>query len=111
MKLIKSLENREILLKGTTRKTTSQEGGFLNIFRPSMTVGLPNQMCTDVSVLLLLILWAGMSAADAAIQKRNIHGSGTTALIISNEEMEDLMKIVKSREESGLLIKRTSGNN
>ena len=49
MKLIKSLENREILLKGTTRKTASQEGGFLNIFRPSMTVGLPNQMCTDVS--------------------------------------------------------------
>ena len=52
-----------------------------------------------------------MSAADAAIQKRNIHGSGTTALIISNEEMEDIMKIVESREESGLLIKRTSRNN
>ena len=49
MKLIKSLENREILLKGTTRKTISQEGGFLNIFRPSMAVGLPNQMCADVS--------------------------------------------------------------
>ena len=63
------------------------------------------------SVLLPLILWAGMSAADAAIQKRNIHGSGTTALIISNEEMEDIMKIVESREESGLLIKRTSRNN
>ena len=63
------------------------------------------------SVLLPLRLWAGMSAADAAIQKRNIHGSGTIALIISNEEMEDIMKIVESREESGLLIKRTSRNN
>ena len=40
-----------------------------------------------------------------------IHGSGTTALIISNEEMEDIMKIVKSLKESGLLVKRTSGNN
>ena len=45
-----------------------------------------------------------MSASDAAIQK-NIYGSGTTALIISNEEMEDIMKIVMSLEESGLLIK------
>ena len=33
------------------------------------------------------------------------YGSGTTALIISNEEMEDIMKMVKSLEESGLLIK------
>ena len=32
-------------------------------------------------------------------------GSGLTTLIISNEEMYDIMKIVKSLEESGLLIK------
>ena len=31
--------------------------------------------------------------------------SGTTTLIISNEEMNDIMKIVKNLEESGLLIK------
>ena len=35
-------------------------------------------------------------------------GSGTTTLIICNEEMEDIMKIVKSLEESGLLIKGVS---
>ena len=40
------------------------------------------------------------SATDAAIQKK-ISGSGMTALIISNKEMIDIMKIVKS----GLLIK------
>ena len=56
------------------------------------------------SVLLPLALSAGMSAADAAIQ-RKMYGSGTTALLISNEEMEDIMKIVKFLEESGLLIK------
>ena len=39
------------------------------------------------SVLLPLGLSAGMSAADAAIQKK-IHGSRSTALIISNEEMK-----------------------
>ena len=44
-----------------------------------------------------------MSAADAAIQKK-IYGSGTTALIISSEEMEDIIKIVKSLKESELLI-------
>ena len=32
-------------------------------------------------------------------------GSGVTTLIISNEEMNDIMKIVKFLEESGLLIK------
>ena len=41
MKVIKILENRLILLKGTTRKITIQERGFLNFFRPLMTTGLP----------------------------------------------------------------------
>ena len=34
--------------------------------------------------------------------------SGNTTLIISNEEMNDIMKIVKSLEESGILIKGVS---
>ena len=59
------------------------------------------------SVLLSLGLSAGMSAADAAIQKK-ILGSGSTALIFSNKEMEDIMKIVKSLGESGLLVKEIS---
>ena len=59
------------------------------------------------SVLLPLGLSAGMPTADAAIHKK-IHGSGRTALLISNEEMEDVMKIVNSLEESGLIIKRVS---
>ena len=45
-----------------------------------------------------------MWATYAAIQKK-IYGSGTTVLIISNEGMGDVMKIVKSLEESGLIIK------
>ena len=50
-----------------------------------------------------------MSAAYAAIQNK-IYGSCTTALIISNEEMEDIMKIVKLLEEPGLLIKGISNS-
>ena len=38
----------------------------------------------------------------------SIYGSGNTALIISNEEMDNLMKIVKSLEESGLVVKGVS---
>ena len=76
-----------------------------------MTTGLPLTKIALTplakSVLLPSGLSAGMSAADATIQKR-IYGSGTIALIISNEKMEDIMKIVKSLEESGLLIKGIS---
>ena len=49
-------------------------------------------------------LTAAVLATDVAIHKK-MFGSGFTTLIISNEEMNDVMKIVKSLEESGLLIK------
>ena len=39
------------------------------------------------------------------ILKKAILGSGTTTLIISNDEMDDILKIVKSLENSGLLLK------
>ena len=51
-----------------------------------------------------MYLTAAASAADAAIHKK-MFGSGFTTLIISNEEMNDIMKTVKSLEESRLLIK------
>ena len=41
MKVIKSLENRGVLSKGTTRKITRQDGRFLNFLRPLLTPGLP----------------------------------------------------------------------
>ena len=59
------------------------------------------------SVLLPLGLSARISPVDAVIQKK-IYGSGTTTLMISNEEMEDIMKIIKSLEDSELLIKEIS---
>ena len=39
---------------------------------------------------------------------KKILGSGNTTLIISNDEMENIIKIVKSLEDSGLLLKRVS---
>ena len=76
-----------------------------------MTAGLPLMKIVltllTKSALIPLRSSVGMSAADATIQKK-IYGSGTTALIISNEEIEDMMKIVKSLEESALLMKGIS---
>ena len=63
----------------------------------------------STSVLIPLELTGAGSAEDAAIHKNQVIlqdlASRTTALIISNEETKDLVKLVKFLEESGLLIK------
>ena len=104
------------MIKGFTRKITGQVGGFVNLPRPLMANDLPlrkiplrKSVFTPLakSALLPCELLAAISAADAAIQKK-IYESLTTALIISNEEMEDIMKIGKLLEELGLLLKGIS---
>ena len=55
------------------------------------------------NILKQLGLMTATSATDAAIHKKML-GSGFTTLIISNKEMNDIMKINKSLEESRLLI-------
>ena len=89
-----------------------QSGGFLGrLLGPLLKTGLP--LIKNVikplakSVLIPLGLTAAASAADAGIHKK-ILGSGNTTLIISNNEIEDIIKIVKSLEDSGLLLKGVS---
>ena len=86
-----------------------QSGGFLGrILGPLLKTGLAlignvlKPLAKSVSIPLGLT--AATSATDAAFHKK-MFGSGFTTLIISKEEMNDIMKIVKSLEESGLLIK------
>ena len=106
--VIKPLENRVFLLKGATREITSEEGGFLNFLRPLVTASSPlmKSILTlfSKSFFILLGLSAEISAVVAAIQIES-HGSGITALLISNNEIEDIMKIVTSSDESGSLAK------
>ena len=45
------------------------------------------------------------SAADVRIHKKIIGSGNITTLIISNDEIEDIIKLVKSFEDSGLLLK------
>ena len=56
------------------------------------------------SILIPIGLTVAASATDGAIHKK-MFGSCNMTLIISNEEMSDIMKIINSLEESGLLIK------
>ena len=42
------------------------------------------------------------------VLKKKMFSSGVTTLIISNDEMDDILKIVKSLEDSGLLLKGVS---
>ena len=82
-----------------------QSGGFLGslltkLAGPFMKVAIP----LAKNVLAPLGTTAAVSAIDAGIQKK-IHGSGTTTLIISNEEMNDIMKIVQALEDSNILLK------
>ena len=80
-------------------------GGFLGsllskIAVPLMEVAVP----LAKNILAPLGITAATSAIDAGIQEK-IHGSGTTTLIISNEEMNDMMKIVQALEDSNILLK------
>ena len=55
------------------------------------------------TALLPLGLIAAASVTDANIQKK-IFGLGTTTLIFLNEDLNEIKKIIKSFEDSGLLI-------
>ena len=87
-----------------------QSGEFLGrLLGPLLKTGLP--LIKNVikplakSILIPLGLTAVASAADAGIHKKILGSGNTTTLIISNDEMEDTIKIVKSLEDSGLLSK------
>ena len=82
-----------------------QSGGFLGslsskLADPSMKIAVP----LAKNVLAPLGITPADSAKDAGIQKK-IHGFGTTTLITSNEEMNDIMKIVQALEDSNILLK------
>ena len=105
----------DIKLSKTQLSKMIQSGGFLGrLLGPLLKTGLPLMRSVikplAKSVLIPLGLTAAASAADAGIQKK-ILGSGhnnNTTLIISNDEMNDILKIIKSLEDSGVLLKDVS---
>ena len=100
----------DIKLSKTQLSKMIQSGGFLGrLLGPLLKTGLPLMKSVikplAKSVLILLKLTAATSAADAGIHKK-ILGSGhnNTTLMISNDEMDDILKIVKSLENSKVLL-------
>ena len=101
----------DIKLSKTQLSKMIQSGGFLvRILGPLLKTGLPLMKSVikplGKSVLIPLGLTTAASAAD-----KKILGSGNnnnTTLIISNDEMDDILKIVKSLEDSGVLLKGVS---
>ena len=80
-----------------------QKGGFLRFLAPLLKSGLP-LLKSVIKPLGMLGLTAAALATDAAISKK-IHGSENhTTLIISNDDTQYLLKIVKSLEDSGILL-------
>ena len=88
-----------------------QSGRFLGKLLGSLSkTGLPlmKNVLTPLAKSVLIPLGltaAAASAADARIHKKILGSGSNTTLIISNKDMDDLIKIVKSLEDSGLLLK------
>ena len=112
-----------IKLSKTQLHKIGQSGGFLGRFLgPLLKTGLSlirNALKPlTKSVSMRLGLTTAASGTDAAIHEK-MFGSGPrlldlalrTTLIISNEEMNDIVKILKSLEESGLLAKKINQKN
>ena len=97
----------DIKLSKTQIKKLIQSGRFLGnllskLAGPLMKVVLP----LAKNVLAPLGLTAAMSAIDGSMQKK-IHGSGIK-LIIEEENMQDIIKIIKELENSDILLKGIS---
>ena len=98
----------DIKLSRTQLSKMIQSGGFFDrLLDPLQKTGVP--LIKNVikplakSVLIPLGLTATASAADAGIHKKVLGSGNMTILIISSDEINDIIKIVKSLEDSGLL--------
>ena len=83
--------------------TKMQKEGFSKFLMPLLKSGL-SLLKSVVKPLGMLGLTAAASATDAAINKKILGSGNHTTLIISNDHMQDLLKIVKSLGDSGILL-------
>ena len=105
----------DIMLSKTQLSKMIQSGRFLGrLLGPLLRTGLPLMKSVikplAKNILVPLGLTAAASATDAGIHEkilRSGHNNNTT-LIISNDEMDGILKIVKSCEDSGVLLKGVS---
>ena len=82
-------------------------GSILTRFLPKL---IQPALSLGKNILAPLGVSAAMSATDAAIQKKmygsgNLKNSGIKTINFSNEDLNDMTKIVKALENSGVLMK------
>ena len=85
-----------------------QKDGFLRFSTPLLKSELP-LLKSVIKPLGMLSLTAVASATDATINKKILGSGNHTTLIFSNDDTQDLSKIVKSLEDSGLLLGGITG--
>ena len=93
----------DIKLSKTQLSTMIESGGFLSkLLGPLLKTGLPliKHVITPLAKSVLIPL-----GLRKKFYIKKMLRSGDTTLIISNKDMEDLIKIVKSLDDSGLLLK------
>ena len=100
----------DIKLSKTQLSKMIQSGGFLGRLLGSllkMRLPLIKNLIKPLaeSVLILLGLTAAASATDVVIHKKTLGSRNMTTLIMSNDEIGDIINIVKSLAGSGLLLK------
>ena len=103
----------DIRLSRTQLSKMIQSGGFFDrLLGPLLRIGSPLMKSVikplAKSVLVPLGLTAAAAAADVGIHKQILGSGHNTNLIISNDEIEDILKIVRSLEDSGLSLKGIS---
>ena len=84
-------------------KAQNTKRRIFKILAPLLKPGLP-LLKSVIKPLGVLGLTAAASATYPAINKKSLGSGGHTTLIISNDDMQDLLKIVKSLKDSGLLL-------
>ena len=106
-KLRNAFENNllvDIMLSKTKTSKIIQSGAVLGLLLTKIpgplikvTVPLAKNILAPTGIIVA-------AAIDAGIQKK-IHGSRTTTLTISNEEINDMIKIVQGLKDSTILLK------
>ena len=98
----------DIKLSKTQLSNMIQSGRFLGILLgPLLKTGLPlikNVIKRLAKIVLIPLGLTAASVADARMHKKILGSGNTTTLMISNDEIKYIIKIVKYLEDSDLLL-------
>ena len=105
-KAFTSNSSANVKLSKTHLHKIGQSGRFLGrILGPLLKAGLPLMGNVLKPFAKNVLIQLRLTASASATGTEKMFGSGFTTLIISNEDLENIMKIVMSLEDSGLLRK------